>query len=101
LQTLTRPDFKEEYHKGNLAITETRHCFNLGSFSVTRPLGASGPERATTFAPTRISTAVAGTARPFTIVSVATGRGASRSPAERRLRGGPVGAGEEIGAAEG
>jgi hypothetical protein len=82
---LTLPDLKDEYHPGKLATTETRQAFTLGSFRVTLPFGASGPERVTTFAPTRTATAVAGTARPFTIVSVVAKRGVLRLPAEGPL----------------
>src|SRR5215208_3562400 len=101
LQMLTWPDLRDAYHPGKLATTETRQAFTRGSFRVTLPFGASGPERVTTFAPTRTATAVAGTARPFTIVSVVAERGVSRRPAERPLRGGDVGAGEAAGAADG
>jgi hypothetical protein len=101
LQMLTWPDLRDAYHPGKLATTETRQAFTRGSVRVTLPFGASGPERVTTFAPTRTATAVAGTARPFTIVSVVAERGVSRRPAKRPLRGGDVGAGEATGAADG
>jgi hypothetical protein len=101
LQMLTLPDLRDEYHLGKLATTETRQPIELGSLRVTLALGASGPERLTTFAPTRTARAVAGTARPFTMVSVAAERDASRLPAEGPWRGGFAGAGEAIGAAEG
>jgi hypothetical protein len=101
LQMLTWPDLRDAYHPGKLATTETRQAFTRGSVRVTLPFGASGPERVTTFAPTRTATLVAGTARPFTIVSVVAERGVSRRPAERPLRGGDVGAGEATGAADG
>ena len=78
MQTFTAPDLRAEYHKGNLATTKTWHAFNPGSFSVTRAFEASGPERATTFLPTRTATEVAAMARPFTMVRVDAGRGASR-----------------------
>src|SRR5215210_7805965 len=98
LQMLTLPDLRDEYHPGKLATTETRQPIELGSFRMTLAFGASGPERVTTFAPTRTATAVAGTARPFTIVSGVAERGVSRRPAGGPLRGGDVGAGEAIGA---
>ena len=101
LQMLTWPDLRDEYHPGKLATTETRQAFTRGSFRVTLAFGASAPERVTTFAPTRTATAVAGTARPFTIVSVVAERAASRLPAGRPLRGADVGAGEATGAADG
>src|SRR3954469_11149923 len=101
LQMLTWPDLRDEYQPGKLATTETRQAFTRGSFRVTLAFGASGPERDTTFAPTRTATAVAGTARPFTIVSVVAEWGVSRRPAERPLRGGDPGAGEATGAADG
>src|SRR3954462_10654760 len=101
LQMLTWPDLRDEYHPGKLATTETRQAFTRGSFRVTLPFGASGPERVTTFAPTRTATLVAGAARPFTIVSVVAEWGVSRRPAERPLRGGDPGAGEATGAADG
>jgi hypothetical protein len=101
LQTSNLPYLREEYPPGKLATTETRQPVELGSFRVTLALGASGPERFTTFAPTRTARAVAGTARPFTMVSVAAGRDASRLPAEGPWRGGDVGVGEAIGAADG
>src|SRR5215210_5938032 len=101
LQMLTWPNLRDAYHPGKLATTETRQAFTRGSVRVTLAFGASGPERVTTVAPTRTATAVAGTARPFTIVSVVAARGVSRRPAERPLRGGDVGAGEATGAADG
>src|SRR4051794_21826296 len=101
LQMLTWPDLRDAYHPGKLATTETRQPIELGSFRVTLAFGASGPERVTTFAPTRTATAVAGIARPFTIVSVVAERGVSRRPAERPLRGGDVGAGDATGATDG
>src|SRR5215216_8169557 len=64
LQMLTLPDLRDAYHPGKLATTETRQAFTRGSVRVTLPFGASGPERVTTFAPTRTATLVAGTARP-------------------------------------
>src|SRR5215204_1334818 len=100
LQMLTWPDLRDEYHPGKLATTETRQAFTRGSVRVTLPFGASGPERVTTFAPTRTATLVAGTARPFTIVSVVAVRGVSRRPAERPVRGGDVGAGDATGATD-
>ena len=59
-----------EYQPGKLATTEMRQPLILGSLRVTLVLDASGPERATTFVPTSTATAVAETARPFTIISV-------------------------------
>ena len=101
LQMLTWPDLRDEYQPGKLATTETRQAFTRGSFRVTLAFGASGPERVTTFVPTRTATLVAGTARPFTIVSIVAERAASRLPAGRPLRGADVGAGEATGAADG
>src|SRR3954454_15744196 len=101
LQMLTWPDLRDEYQPGKLATTETRQAFTRGSFRVTLAFGASAPERVTTFAPTRTATAVTGTARPFTIVSIVAERGVSRRPAEGPLRGGDPGAGEATGAADG
>src|SRR5215217_224790 len=101
LQMLTWPDLRDAYHPGKLATTETRQAFTRGSVRVTLPFGASGPERVTTFAPTRTATLVAGTARPFTIVSVVAEPGVSRRPAGGPLRGSDVGAGEAPGAADG
>src|SRR5215208_2432720 len=101
LQMLTWPDLRDAYHPGKLATTETRRPIELGSFRVALAFGASGPERVTTFAPTRTATAVAGTARPFTIVSVVAECGVARLPAEGPLRGADVGAGEATGAADG
>src|SRR3982751_321489 len=101
LQMLTWPDLRDEYQPGKLATTETRQAFTRGSFRVTLAFGASAPERVTTFAPTRTATAVTGTARPFTIVSIVAERAASRLPAGRPLRGADVGAGEATGAADG
>src|SRR3954447_18634373 len=100
LQMLTWPDLRDEYHPGKLATTETRQAFTRGSFRVTLAFGASGPERVTTFVPTRTATLVAGTARPFTIVSVVAERGVSRRPAEGPLRGGDVEAGDATGATD-
>src|SRR4051794_30503379 len=99
LQTFTAPDLRAEYHKGNLATMDTWHAFNPGSLSVTRVFEASGPERATTFPSARTATAVAETARPFTMVRVDAGRGASRLLAELPLLGTCVGAGWAFGAA--
>src|SRR3954449_101437 len=101
LQTSTLRDLTEEYPKGKLATTETRHCFTAGSFRVTLAFGASDPERLTTFVPAKTTTAVVGKARPFTIVSAAPGRGCSRSRAEEFLRGAGATAGEASDAADG
>src|SRR3954468_8794409 len=106
LQTLTVPDLTAEYQPEKLASTETRQPFKLGSFRVTLAFGASGPERVSTFAPTRTATPVAGTARPFTIVRTLAERGVSR-PDGAPLRGAasaadgglPVVAGSGAGAA--
>jgi hypothetical protein len=65
------PRVTAEYQPGKLATTETRQPFTLGSLRVTLVFDASGPERATAFAPTSTATAVAATARPFTTTSVA------------------------------
>src|SRR4051794_22223662 len=74
LQTLILPRVTAEYQPGKLATTETRQPCTGGSLRVTLVLGASGPECATVFAPIRTATAVVGTARPFTMVSVAAER---------------------------
>ena len=100
LQMLTWPDLRDEYHPGKLATTETRQAFTRRSVRVTLPFGASGPERVTTFAPTRTATLVAGTARPFTIVSVVAERGVSRRPTEGPSRGRDMGAGDATGATD-
>src|SRR4051812_13311930 len=72
--------------QGRVPPGEARHHRNAAGFhtgqlqGVTLAFGVSGPERVTTFAPTRTATAVAGTARPFTIVSVVAEWGVSRRP---------------------
>jgi hypothetical protein len=70
LQTSILPRVIAEYQPGKLATTETRQALIFGSLRATLVLGASGPERATAFAPTSTATVVVETARPFTTVSV-------------------------------
>src|SRR3954465_14046431 len=101
LQTLILPRVTAEYQPGKLATTETRQPCTRGSLRVTRALGASGPERVTAFAPTRTATAVAGTARPFTMVSVAAERRSFGRAAEALVGAGAVGAGKATGGTEG
>jgi hypothetical protein len=87
------PRVTAEYHPGKLATTETRQPFILGSLRVTLVFDASGPERTTAFAPTSTASAVAGTARPFTIISVAAERCFCGRAAEEPLGAGAVDAG--------
>src|SRR5215208_2968152 len=70
LQTSILPRVIAEYQPGKLATTETRQALIFGSLRAALVLGASGPERATTFVPTSTATVVVDTARPFTTISV-------------------------------
>src|SRR4051794_8691610 len=70
LQTSILPRVAAEYQPGKLATTETRQALIFGSLRAALVLGASGPERATTFVPTSTATVVVDTARPFTTISV-------------------------------
>ena len=81
------------YQPGKLATTETRQPFTSGSLRVTLPLEASGPERTTAFSPTSTATDVAGTARPFTTISVDADCRFSRRAAEELFGSGAVDAG--------
>ena len=87
------PRVTAEYQPGKLATTETRQPFTLGSLRVTLLFDASGPERATAFAPTSTATAVAGTARPFTTTSVAAECRSCGRAAEELFGAGAVDAG--------
>src|SRR3954469_7416835 len=98
LQTLILPRVTAEYQPGKLATTETRQPCTRGSLRVTLAVGASGPERAP---PTRPATAVAGTARPFTMVSVAAERRSLGRAAEAVLGAAAVGAGKATDGTEG
>jgi len=102
LQTLMLPRVTAEYQAGKLATTETRQPFTWGSLRVTLVFGASGPERATAFAPTSTATAVAGTTRPFTTISLAAERRLCGRAAEETSGAGAVDAGgAEVGAPAG